>query len=68
MPSKVFLITEVLEIILLTTDMRTLLLSQRVCRRWRNLIQGSHYLRAALFWSLSDIGFHAENREFVTRS
>lgn len=49
MPSKVFLITEVLEIILLATDLRTLLLSQRVCRRWRNLIQGSHYLRAALF-------------------
>lgn len=49
MPHKVFLIPEVLEIILLATDTHTLLLSQRVCRRWRKLIQGSHHLRAALF-------------------
>lgn len=49
MPSEVFLITEVLEMILLATDTCTLLLSRRVCRRWRNLIQGSHFLRAALF-------------------
>lgn len=49
MTSKIFLITEILEKILLVTEMRTLLLSQRVCRKWRDLIQGSHYLRAALF-------------------
>lgn len=49
MPSKVFLVTELLEMILLAFDTRTLLLSQRVFRRWRGLIQDSHYLRAALF-------------------
>lgn len=56
MPSKVFLVTELLEMILLALDTRTLLLSQRVCRRWRNLILDSHYLRAALF--LEPVRYH----------
>lgn len=40
-----------LELILLSLDMRTLLISaQRVCHKWHNLIQVSHSLQAALFF------------------
>ena len=49
-PHKIFLITEILELILLETDMRTLLTSaQRVCHKWHSLIQHSSDLQAALF-------------------
>ncbi|KAJ5426327.1 ABC transporter atnG [Penicillium sp. CMV-2018d] len=50
-PHKAFLITEILELILLETDTRTLLTSaQRVCRKWHFLIQDSSDLQAALFF------------------
>jgi hypothetical protein len=50
-PHKIFLITEILELILLKTDTRTLLTStQRVCRKWHFLVQGSYELQAALFF------------------
>lgn len=50
-PHKIFLISEILELILLETDMRTLLTSaQRVCRKWHDLIQDSGDLQAALFF------------------
>lgn len=43
---------EVLEMILLQTDMRTLLTScQRVCRNWRNLITMSPSIQKALFFT-----------------
>ena len=45
-------IPEVLEIILLHTDMRTILTScQRVCRDWRNLITKSPSIQKALFFT-----------------
>ncbi|KKK26829.1 hypothetical protein ARAM_003392 [Aspergillus rambellii] len=48
---KVFDITELLEAILLETDMRTLLTSaQRVSRRWHALIQDSSALQMMLFF------------------
>ncbi|KAJ5423597.1 hypothetical protein N7491_008813 [Penicillium cf. griseofulvum] len=50
-PHRIFLITEILELILLETDTRTLLASaQRVCRKWHSLIQDSSDLQAALFF------------------
>lgn len=50
-PHKVFLITEILEMILVQTDMQTLLISaQRVCHRWHDVIQDSADLQAALFF------------------
>lgn len=50
-PHKVFLVTEILEMILLETDMRTLLTSaQRVCCKWRSLLEYSSDLQAALFF------------------
>lgn len=50
-PHKIFLITELLEQILLQADMRTLVNSaQRVCRKWYNLIKDSSDLQAALFF------------------
>lgn len=50
-PHKVFLITEILEMILLQTDMRTLLTSaQSVCRKWRGLVKNSTDLQTALFF------------------
>lgn len=48
----IFLITEILEAILLHTDMCTLLTSaQRVCHRWHDLIKESRDLQAALFFT-----------------
>lgn len=41
--------TELLEMILLNVDMKTLLLSQRVSRSWQRLISTSIHLRRALF-------------------
>lgn len=49
-PHKIFLVTEILEMILLQTDMQTLLISaQRVCQKWHALIQDSYDLQVALF-------------------
>ena len=49
-PSRVFLIPEILETILLSADMRTLLISQRVSSYWYNLIAESPRLQRALFF------------------
>lgn len=50
-PHKVFLVPEVLEMILLETDTRTLLVScQRVCHLWQQVIKDSIHLQAALFF------------------
>ncbi|KAK5725292.1 hypothetical protein LTR17_013055 [Elasticomyces elasticus] len=42
-------ITELLESILVRVDAKTLLLSQRVCHKWRDVIEGSHVLQQKLF-------------------
>lgn len=50
-PHKVFLVPELLEMILLQTDTRTLLVScQRVCRFWHEVIKDSSNLQVALFF------------------
>ena len=43
-------ITELLELILLQLDMRTLLISQRVCRKWNSLIRTSSNIQETLFF------------------
>jgi hypothetical protein len=49
-PHNIFLINELLENILLHTDMRTLLTSgQRVCRDWKAMIKASPRLQERLF-------------------
>ncbi|KAL4873115.1 hypothetical protein BDV12DRAFT_160404 [Aspergillus spectabilis] len=40
---------ELLEIILLNLGIQTLLLYQRICRNWREIIQGSPALQKHLF-------------------
>lgn len=52
MAHKIFNIPEILELILLHTETRTLLLSQRVCRLWLSLISHSS-LQIALFFKPS---------------
>lgn len=53
--SMVLNTTELLEPILLYLDMRSLLTSAlRVCRRWRDLIQGSAPLQRALFFECEE--------------
>lgn len=53
--SMVLTIPELLEPILLCLDMRCLLTSAiRVCRQWRDLIQGSNLLQRALFFKCED--------------
>ena len=48
--NEVFCITELLEHVLLqVNDLRTLLLAQRVCREWRNVIGTSDQLQKKLF-------------------
>ncbi|KAE8154829.1 hypothetical protein BDV25DRAFT_147072 [Aspergillus avenaceus] len=47
---KILFTPDILERILLTLDMRTLLLSKRVCRMWNDLIDHSPKLQAALFF------------------
>ncbi|KAK5718422.1 hypothetical protein LTR15_008149 [Elasticomyces elasticus] len=42
-------VTELLESILVRVDAKTLLLSQRVCRKWRDVVEGSHILQQKLF-------------------
>ncbi|KAI5363993.1 Putative F-box domain-containing protein [Septoria linicola] len=54
--SSVFNIVELLEQILLHLPMRDLLLSQRVCRRWRALSRDSVQIRRALFLVPSQYG------------
>lgn len=50
-PHRVLLVIEILEMILVRTDMQTLLTSaQRVCHKWHDLIQYSADLQAALFF------------------
>lgn len=50
-PHKVFLVPELLEMILLEVDTRTLLVSaQRVCHLWHEVIYNSSNLQAALFF------------------
>lgn len=50
-PHIVFLITEILELILLETDMRTLLTAvKRVCHKWRYLIRHLSNLQATIFF------------------
>ncbi|KAL5364834.1 hypothetical protein BJX96DRAFT_179309 [Aspergillus floccosus] len=44
---------ELLELILLQTDTRTLLTAQRVCRLWRDVIQAHRGLQQALFFEPS---------------
>lgn len=53
--STVFIIPELLEPILLCLDVRTLLTSVRVCRRWRDMIQGSTPLQRALFFECEEM-------------
>lgn len=49
-PHNVFLITEILELILLETETRTLLTSaQRVCRKWHLLIQDERLTGCPVF-------------------
>lgn len=53
--STVFIIPELLEPILLCLDVRTLLTSVRVCRRWRDMIQGSIHMQRALFFECEEM-------------
>lgn len=46
----VLCITELLELILLQLDMRTLLTSQRVCRKWSSLVRSSSKIQESLFF------------------
>lgn len=60
--SRVLNTAELLESILLSLDMRSLLTSApRVCRQWRNLIQGSIFLQRSLFFECEEkpAGSHA---------
>lgn len=50
MAEKALSIYEILERVLINTDRRTLLLSQRVCRTWNAHINKSHNLQEALFF------------------
>ncbi|GLA42698.1 hypothetical protein AnigIFM63309_011246 [Aspergillus niger] len=50
-PHRGLLIPEVLERILIHLDIRTLLLSQRVCTAWATIIQESPSLQQALFFA-----------------
>ena len=59
---------EVLEMILLHTDMRTLLTScQRVCRDWRNLITKSPSIQKALFFTQSKNPNGAREKRYPIR-
>lgn len=66
-PHTIFLISELLENILLHTDMRTLLTSgQRVCRGWNDIIKSSPSLQEHLFLrpcksQVSDISQRSRN-------
>lgn len=54
----VFCTTELLDDILLQLTMKDLLFAQRVCRRWRDVIQQSKPLQKALFFLPSDPDVH----------
>ncbi|KAE8334057.1 hypothetical protein BDV39DRAFT_198964 [Aspergillus sergii] len=47
---RIFSIPEILEAILLSLDMHTLLISARVCCTWNKLIKGSRKIQQALFY------------------
>ncbi|OQN97506.1 hypothetical protein B0A48_16659 [Cryoendolithus antarcticus] len=51
-------ITEILELILLHLDTKTLLLSQRVSKDWKNVIASSHILQVALYFRQSETPPH----------
>ena len=48
--TKVCQITELLELILINVDQRTLLLSQRVASKWRDVVQRNHDIQKKLFF------------------
>ncbi|KAE8419509.1 hypothetical protein BDV36DRAFT_294103 [Aspergillus pseudocaelatus] len=52
--SRIFFIPEILEDILLSLDMYTLLISARVCCTWNSLIKSSRKIQQALFYIPSD--------------
>ncbi|RAH64210.1 F-box protein [Aspergillus aculeatinus CBS 121060] len=54
MAHRAFRIREILEMILLGLDMKTLLLSTRVCRAWNALIRSSPSIQKALFFRPAD--------------
>ncbi|PYH79564.1 hypothetical protein BO82DRAFT_404201 [Aspergillus uvarum CBS 121591] len=54
MAHRTFRIPEILEIILLGLDTKTLLLSTRVCRTWNALIRSSPGIQKALFFRPAD--------------
>ncbi|KAE8154177.1 hypothetical protein BDV25DRAFT_136103 [Aspergillus avenaceus] len=63
----VFLIPEILEMILLSTDTQTLLTSQRVCGLWRGLIKKSPHIQKALFLKpISEKAKKAQGGEQIT--
>lgn len=62
MAHKVFRIPEILELILLHTETRTLLLSQRVCRLWLSLISHTPSLQIALFFKPSKIPISSDQK------
>jgi hypothetical protein len=47
--TRALLLPEIVTLIMHQMDMRTLLITQRVCRAWKNVIQSSHSLQKALF-------------------
>ncbi|KAE8345132.1 hypothetical protein BDV24DRAFT_159966 [Aspergillus arachidicola] len=53
--SRIFSIPEILEAILLSLDMHTLLISSRVCCTWNNLIKSSRKIQQALFYIPVDV-------------
>ncbi|OJJ95934.1 hypothetical protein ASPACDRAFT_63935 [Aspergillus aculeatus ATCC 16872] len=54
MAHRIFRIPAILEMILLGLDMKTLLLSTRVCRTWNALIRSSPSIQKALFFRPAD--------------
>ncbi|KAK2734171.1 hypothetical protein FQN55_002912 [Onygenales sp. PD_40] len=62
MASKALSVIEILETILLHLPTKDLLLSQRVCRKWKNVIFGSIKLQQELFF------YPIEPRPFTSRS
>lgn len=65
MATKVFAMYELLETILHVLPTKDLLLSQRVCRTWRNNITRSEKLQRALFILPAKGGFLVNNCAFT---
>lgn len=55
--NAVFLTTELLENILEQLPMRDLLLAQRVCRKWKAVIEGSEYMQQLLYLKPAEAKF-----------